>query len=82
MLRVWIAEEKLHCSLKIGMYRQTMNVPEAAAWGVILADVTRHIAMAMEEKYSLNKSEVMQKIRDKYLIELGDPTSEAKGEFV
>ncbi len=82
MLRVWIAEEKLHCSMKIGMYRETMNVPEETAWGVILADVTRHIAMAMEEKYAVNKSEVIQKIRDKYLKEIGDPTSEAKGQFV
>ena len=23
MLRVWIAEKKLHCSMKIGMYRET-----------------------------------------------------------
>ena len=82
MLRVWIAEQKLHCSMKIGMYRETMNVPEETAWGVILADVTRHVAMALENKYSVDKSEVIQKIRDKYLKELGDPTSDAKGEFV
>lgn len=82
MLRVWIAEQKLHCSMKIGMYRETMNVPEETAWGVILADVTRHIAMAMEAKYSVNNSDVINKIRDKYLTELGDPTSDAKGKFV
>jgi len=82
MLRVWIAEQKLHCSLKIGMYRETMNVPEETAWGVILADATRHIAKAMEEKYAVNQSDVIKKIRDKFLQELGDPTSDAKGEFV
>ena len=28
MLRVWIAEQGLHCSMKVGMYRETMNVAE------------------------------------------------------
>jgi hypothetical protein len=46
MLRVWIAKHKLHCSLKAGMYRD-MNIDESVAWGTILADTARHIAMAM-----------------------------------
>ena len=32
MLRVWIAEKKLHCSMKIGMYREGMNMSEEKAW--------------------------------------------------
>jgi hypothetical protein len=47
MLRVWIAEKKLHCSMKVGMYRETMNIPEEKAWGKILADVARHFANAL-----------------------------------
>lgn len=82
MLRVWIAEQKLHCSMKIGMYRETMDVSEEKAWGVILADVSRHIAAAMEENYGLNQSDVINKIREHYLTELGDPTSRATGKFV
>jgi len=27
-LRVWIAERELHCSMKVGMYRETMDVAE------------------------------------------------------
>jgi hypothetical protein len=82
MLRVWIAERRLHCSMKVGMYRETMNVPEEEAWGTILADVARHVSRALEFAYSANASESLQKIRNSFMKELGAPTSEAKGGFV
>lgn len=82
MLRVWIAEQKLHCSMKVGMYRETMNIPEEKAWGVILADVARHLAKALESGYSANEAESLEKIRNSFFAELGAPTSEAKGGFV
>lgn len=82
MLRVWIAERSLHCSMKVGMYRETMNVPEEKAWGTILADVARHVANALESGYSTDATESLQKIRDSFIKELGMPTSEAKGDFV
>ena len=47
MLRVWIAEQGLHCSLKVGMYRESTTVPEEKAWAKILADVARHVANAL-----------------------------------
>ncbi len=82
MLRVWIAENKLHCSIKVGMYRETMSIQEEDAWGTILADVARHIANALESGYSTNADESLQKIRDGFTKELRSPTSEAKGDFV
>jgi len=82
MLRVWIAEKKLHCSMKVGMYRETMNVSEEKAWGTILADVARHLANALESGYASDATESLQKIRDSFVKELGAPTSETKGGFV
>lgn len=82
MLRVWIAEQGLHCSLKIGMYRETMNVPEEKAWGKILADVTRHIAHALQTGYAVNPEATMQQIRDSFLAELQDPDAEIRGGIV
>lgn len=82
MLRVWIAERGLHCSMKVGMYRETTKVPEEKAWGMILADVARHLANALESSYSINAGESLEKIRDSFISELGAPTSEAKGGFV
>ncbi|MHA6895350.1 DUF5076 domain-containing protein [Ralstonia pseudosolanacearum] len=82
MLRVWIAERKLHCSMKIGMYLEAMNIPEERAWGVILADVTRNIANALESGYSENRGVSIEKIKESYLKELAKPTSDADGDFV
>jgi hypothetical protein len=82
MLRVWDAERQFHCSIKVGMYHETMDIPEGRAWGVILADVARHIATAMESTYSADRAQIVQEIRDNYLKELDSPTSDTVGEFV
>lgn len=81
MLRVWIAEKGLWCSVKIGMYRDTMDVAEEKAWGTILADATRHIANALADKYGANTAESIRRIRQSFLEELADPTSETTGDF-
>ncbi|MHA6912893.1 DUF5076 domain-containing protein [Ralstonia pseudosolanacearum] len=82
MLRVWIAEQKLHCSMKVGMYLETMDIPEEDAWGVILADVTRHLANALKSGYSENRGVLIEKIKESYLKELANPTPDADGDFV
>jgi hypothetical protein len=82
MLRIWDAEQQLHCSIRIGTYHQTKNVSEGRAWGVILADVTRYLVQAIETAYSDDRTQLIQEIRDSYLDELDSPTSDAAGEFV
>mgnify|MGYP003382056427 CR=1 FL=1 len=82
MLRVWIAEKKLHCSMKVGMYQETMKVPEEVAWGTILADVARHLANALHEGYGHDKSATLRRISDKFLDEIDKSTSAASGGFV
>lgn len=82
MLRVWIAENGLHCSMKVGMYRETMKVPEEVAWGRILADVARHLANALESGYSVNSLDALQKIRDCFNREIDTPTTRVSGGFV
>lgn len=42
MISGWIAEKGLHCTLNIGMWGADGR-NEPAAWGVLLADVIRHI---------------------------------------
>jgi hypothetical protein len=44
MLRVWVAAGQLHCSLKVGMYRDGMCIDEEVVSRTILADAARHIA--------------------------------------
>lgn len=81
MARVWIAEEGLHCSLKVGMYMESSKVPEQKAWGMILADMTRHIADALQKAHGLEREASIAAIRESYLRELNAPTTEVKGHF-
>src|SRR4051812_9429674 len=46
LLRAWVADHGLHCSVKVGAY-EAEGIPEAQAWGTILADAARHVADAM-----------------------------------
>ena len=82
LARVWVAEEGLHCSLKIGMYHESTDVDERRAWGTILADMTRHIANALRDAYDLDADKSIDLIRDAYIAELATPTSDIKGGFV
>ncbi len=81
MLRVWIAEHKLHCSLRIGMYRER-NIAEDIAWGTILADAARHIARALSEDGEETEAALLENIRVQINEELAAPTSPATGEWV
>jgi hypothetical protein len=82
MLRVWIASKSIHSSMKVGMYRETMNVSEERAWGQILADVARHVASALEQAYALDKTKSLEQIRESFNKELDKPTTLVKGSFV
>jgi hypothetical protein len=80
ILSAWIAEDGLHCSLKIGMRKDTDH-NEAEAWGTLLADVVRHIANAMREEYGVDPSVTIAAIVDSLLEEVDEPSSEARGGF-
>jgi len=80
MIRVWIAEQGLHCALNIGMY-QDQGKTEQVAWGIILADVVRHVSDALKQRYGLDAGDSLAQILDTFLTELGAPTSRATGGF-
>lgn len=82
MLRVWVAEGQLHCSLKVGMYRDGMGIDEEVAWGTILADAARHIAKALQDSGNPNEIESLAKLVAKFNDEVSAPSSELKGGFV
>lgn len=82
MLRVWVAGGQLHCSLKVGMYRDGMGIDEEVAWGTILADAARHIAKALQGDGNLNEIDTLAKLAAKFNEEVSMPSSELKGGFV
>jgi Domain of unknown function (DUF5076) len=82
MLRVWIAAKGIHCSLKIGMYRESTKIPEERAWGQILADAAQHVLDALEREFAIDRKECSAALRESFLKEFDKPTTSAKGSFV
>lgn len=88
MLRVWITEDDLHCSMKVGEYAEVMNITEESVWGTILADVARTLSEALESecaKYGgrprrvKHPSETLAKICDAFLTGLSGPAANDPG---
>ncbi len=82
MLRVWVAGGKLHCSLKIGMYRDGMGIEEELAWGTILADAARHIAKALQGDSVQLQEASLARIAVAFDGEVAAPSSPITGGFV
>jgi hypothetical protein len=80
MLSAWIAERGLHCTINVGMWHAEGR-DEPAAWGVLLADVVRHLANAIESERGVDADDVIADIVESLNDELESPTSKARGEF-
>jgi hypothetical protein len=80
MLSAWIAERGLHCTMNVGMWHAEGR-DEPAAWGVLLADIVRHLASAIESERGVDASDIVADIVEALNEELDNPTSEPNGEF-
>jgi hypothetical protein len=81
LMRTWVAENGLHCSLNIGVY-EAQGIPEEKAWGTILADAARHVSNALASSGHGDADTTLREIRRIFEDELDSPTSKTKGEFV
>jgi hypothetical protein len=80
MLSAWIAERGLHCTLNIG-FLEAAGHTEAKAWGILLADLVRHIGNAVAEERGTQANETVTAVFAAIHSELDRPTSNAVGEF-
>jgi hypothetical protein len=71
--RVWVAEKAEHVSLLVGTWE------DPAAWGIILADLARHVVNAYEQDKKLDREETLQRIRSTFQAELDSPTDNPFG---
>ncbi len=64
MVRFWLAHDKPHVSLLLGMYEdaQEGTVDELFAWGNILSDIAQHVANGMEKSHGWDFTETVRKI--------------------
>jgi hypothetical protein len=67
VLRAAIAEGNLHVSL-----RRAFDEPEI--WGVLLADITRHIGRIYALEASMREEDVVEKVRAMFEAERDRPT--------
>ncbi|MFO1396526.1 MAG: DUF5076 domain-containing protein [Burkholderiales bacterium] len=80
MLSAWIAENGLHCSMKLDIF-QSNGKAEDRSWGILLADVIRHLGNAIGEKYGVAPEQTIDNVVASLLAELDNPTSTARGSF-
>jgi Domain of unknown function (DUF5076) len=75
VLRVWIAEQSQHVSIRSGAWEDPF------AWGIVLADLARHIALAHEmQDPKINKEAFLERLLEGFSAEIDSPTDEPEGE--
>ena len=75
LARVWIAEQGLHCSLKVGLYADDGVSRETAAWGVILADLAGHVADALGAEGMGSRADLLDALVESFNDEVTTPSS-------
>jgi len=75
VLRAWVANGGLVCSLRPELWDDPAN------WGILLADVARHVADAIHELNGADPDETIAQIQDNFNNELDDPTDEQTGQL-
>jgi len=75
LLRAWVVKGALHCSLKPTVW------PDPGNWGILLADVARHVARAMQLHDGRLPTETIARITHVFNAEIETPTDKPNGEF-
>lgn len=78
VVRAWVANQGLHCSLNIGLWQ----MKETTVWGILLSDVARHIADALHKRDGIERALVLAEIAEHFNQELDRPTAPTQGGFV
>ena len=75
VFRVWVAEEGQHVSIRCGAWEDPF------AWGIVLADLARHIAHAHElQNEGVDTDAFLQRLLEGFQAEIDNPTDEPEGE--
>jgi Domain of unknown function (DUF5076) len=77
VLRVWIAEKGQHVSIRSGAWEDPF------AWGIVLADLVRHIALAHKLQHpneDVDQDAFVERLLEGFHAEIENPTDEPEGE--
>ena len=72
ILRIWIAGGSQHISLKTGVWE------DPAAWGLMLADLAKHVANAYAAD-GMDRAEALCRVYQGLQVEIESPTDEPTG---
>src|SRR5262245_44010550 len=75
LLRVWLADEQQHVALRAGVW------DDPAAWGLMLADIARHVANQYRLAHGYDEQAVLERVKTALQVELDSPTDEPTGEI-
>lgn len=81
MIRAWVAKNGLHISLNVGFWRK-QGLSEERAWGIMLADVIRHVANAIRVSEGVDREDTIRAIKRQLDAEMDEPTSPHRGKFI
>ena len=76
LLRVWLAKGKQLVTLRTGVWE------DPAAWGLMLADLARHVANSYHQSSGLDAVASLNRIRQGFEIELASPTDHPTGHSI
>lgn len=76
LLRVWVAQQGQHVSIRPGVWE------DPYAWGIVLADLARHLAHAhnLHDKKS-DPEQFVARLIEGFEAEIENPTDEPEGEI-
>src|SRR6187397_288672 len=73
ILRAWVANEGLTCSLQPAIWA------DPGSWGVALADIATHVANAIHEQRGTDPSATLRRIQAVFNAEVDSPTDTPSG---
>jgi hypothetical protein len=76
LIRVWGAQGSQHVTIAAETWE------DAAAWGIMLVDLARHVARSFESKGKGSAEQVLARLREGFDAEWASPTDEPSGAFV
>jgi hypothetical protein len=71
--RLWVASDTQHVVLRTDVW------PDPAAWGIVLADLARHVALAYHRKDDHDVEDVLERVLAGFHAELESPTDSTEG---
>lgn len=73
LARLWVANDAQHVVLRTDVW------PDPAAWGIVLADLARHVALAYQHKDGNDREDALERVLAGFHTELESPTDSPTG---